>query len=320
MKWRLYKEKLYWLRIQNGWSQEEAGTYCGGVERKHYFLWESGKTPRPHKSTLEAITKGFSLKSIEEIQLKPNETPDPDYLYSYTNRHKNQLENPSTLQKTNSKYKAVIFDLDGTLLKGFDFSWAAVWKYIGDDGGNRKRYTKLYHSKKISYSQWCAYCLESYIKAKLSRSDFQKITSEFRATDQLYETLDSLKSQGYILGIISGGINTFLEELIPDWDDYFDYVFTNQLTFDNKGLLIDIVPTPYDFEGKSQGIKFICDKAGIDISSVIFVGESFNDKYVIDTAGLTIAYTPISKELEELFDVVIEKEGLKQILKYLKTN
>jgi len=50
------------------------------------------------------------------------------------------------------------------------------------------------------------------------------------------------------------------------------------------------------------------------------MGESFNGKYVIDTADLTIAYTPISKELDKLFDVVIEKEGLNQALKYLKAN
>jgi len=316
MKWRLYKEKIYWLRVKNGWSQEEAGSYCGGVERKHYFLWESGKTPRPHKATLEAIVKGFGLKSIEDIQLKPNQMPDPDYLYSYNNRHNDESKNHRRPLRKEG-YKAVFFDLDGTLLKGFDFSWAAVWEYIGDNGEKRKHYTRLYHSKKINYSQWCAHCLDDYIKEKLSRSDLKKITEQFRVTDQLYETLDSLKKQGYILGIISGGINTFLEELIPDSNNYFDYVFTNQLIFDNKGQLIDIVPTPYDFEGKSQGIKFICDKAGIDISSVVFVGESFNDKYVIDTAGLTIAYTPISKELVELFDVVIEKEGLGQILEHL---
>ena len=48
------------------------------------------------------------------------------------------------------------------------------------------------------------------------------------------------------------------------------------------------------------------------------IGEAYNDKHVIDTVGLSIAYTPNSKELEELFNVVIAEEGLDQILKYFE--
>src|SRR6478609_3708604 len=76
MKPILYKEKLLWLRLQKGWSQEEAAFHCGASDKKQYHLWETGKTRLPRATQLTAIASGFGLENGDELLLKPGETPD----------------------------------------------------------------------------------------------------------------------------------------------------------------------------------------------------------------------------------------------------
>ena len=79
MKPILYKEKLLWLRLQQGWSQEEAAFHCGASDKKQYHLWETGKTRLPRAAQLAAIAGGFKLKNADDILIRPGDAPDPAF-------------------------------------------------------------------------------------------------------------------------------------------------------------------------------------------------------------------------------------------------
>ena len=70
---------------------------------------------------------------------------------------------------------------------------------------------------------------------------------------------------GMTFVIISGGIDTFLQEKIPEAEKLFDYIFINKLQFDTEGRLIGVTTTDYDFKGKATALELICQVNGIDI-------------------------------------------------------
>ena len=85
--------------------------------------------------------------------------------------------------------------------------------------------------------------------------------------------------------LISGGVNTVLEALIPDYDTLFNVKHINNACFDPMtGELVDITPTPYDWSddykgvaGKNVALKRACSKYNLTLQDAIFVGDAEND-------------------------------------------
>src|SRR6185436_15892158 len=91
-------------------------------------------------------------------------------------------------------------------------------------------------------------------------------------TQRCRETLVKLREEGVVTAIISGGINTFLEDKFPDFREYVDFAFINELIFDasDPGLLQGVRATAYDFQGKADALDLICEKAGCSPAEAVF--------------------------------------------------
>ncbi|HEV2705719.1 MAG TPA: HAD-IB family phosphatase [Pyrinomonadaceae bacterium] len=217
------------------------------------------------------------------------------------------------------RYKLIAFDLDGTLLRGCTFSWTLVWDYLGYEKKLQKAGMRRYREGKTTYKQWCEWACKLFTDKNLKREDFKQITQNLRLTKNFYETLKILKNEGLILAIISGGIDTFIEEKIPDANKWFDYIFINKLIFDNFGRLNGVVATDYDFAGKAKALQLICEANGLKIEESVFVGEGFNDEDAACAAGLCIAYPPVAQGLDVVADVCIEEDNLSLIIPHVLT-
>ena len=211
--------------------------------------------------------------------------------------------------------RVIAFDLDGTLLRGVEFSWILVWKYLGFPDTVRKEGMERYMVGEITYQEWCDWACEQFRLGGLKREDFAEITASVTVTKNLHETINVLKNEGFVPGIISGGMDTFLYEKIPDADDLFDYIFINKLSFDSEGIISGVTTTPYDFGGKVLGLEKMCADHGTTIIQAVFVGDGPNDNEVAARAGLSIAYPPKPQGMRAT--VEIAEDDLSLIVPYV---
>lgn len=219
--------------------------------------------------------------------------------------------------RLSSRYPIIGFDVDGTLLRGLEFSWTRVWDYLGFTPDVRNRGMKRYLRGEITYSEWCGWACQHFRSKKLSRDQFAEITQEVTLTRNLREALSFLRNDGRLLAVVSGGIDAFLLECIPDAAKLFDYIFINRMQFDDLGYVAGVEATPFDFGGKATALRRLAASHGLELKNVAFVGEGFNDGAVARSVGLSIAYPPTATGVAHATDYQIETDDLNEILKYL---
>lgn len=212
------------------------------------------------------------------------------------------------------RYRVIAFDLDGTLIRGLQFSWTAVWDHLQFPEQVPKTGMRRYRRHQTTYQEWCEWACGQFRRKGLKREHFKDIVKPFTVTKNLHEAIDILRADGFVTAIISGGIDVFLEELIPDADKLFDHIYINHLKFDPDGLISGVAATSYDFEGKAAALELVCRSHGCELAEAVFVGEGFNDEFVVDKAGLTIAYPPTAQGFSTASAVEIEEDDLMKVI------
>ena len=217
------------------------------------------------------------------------------------------------------KYRVIAFGLDGTLLRGpnFDYSWQLVWREQKLPMKLHSQYMENFHDGKWDYTTWCQQVVKKLRSSGLTRDRIATIAAGVSLTKNFHQTVQTLKNEGFSLAIVSGGIDTFIHDAIPDAEKYFDYIFINRATFDSDGLITDVVPTKYDFEGKAEALKYVCRTIGCGEDQSVFVGEGHNDVDAIKLAGLSIAYPPKDSKVYSHADVSIHDDDLSKILEHV---
>lgn len=206
-----------------------------------------------------------------------------------------------SVNSSNTSVKRVVaFDLIGTLIKGFRYSWAILFKAIGNNGKEAVAFTNDFEFDRISYPEWCKLGCEILHKGGLTFDKVQKVLNISGAslTNGLREAIELLKKNECKVVIISGGADSILYSLIPDADELFDEIFINKLIYnDETGILDKIIPTLYDWDrfgigvaGKQSGFLHLCDKYGVKPEDSVFVGDDFNDIEGMAIAGMKIFY------------------------------
>ena len=216
------------------------------------------------------------------------------------------------------KYKLVCFDVDGTLIDNVVYSWELFHDYFKTDMGKRAGARDKFFSGQISYEEWALHDIELWKEAGARRDDLVKAIKHLKLMEGAMDVIDSLKSRGVKLCIISGSIDIIPETLIPGFDDIFEYVYLNKMSFNSAGEITDIKVTEFDIDGKAEALKIICEKEGVRLDECVFVGDHLNDLKILEVAGLGIAFDPKDDELRKVADVVIEKKDLREVLKYIE--
>lgn len=225
--------------------------------------------------------------------------------YAYEN--KNILKRNYSLVKENKSYShLVIFDLDGTLIKGIKYSWTLLYQAVGIDTSICNYNKKRFERREITYPDWCKYDCEELKQSGLTREKaFAATERNCALTKNFYPAIHMLKDLGFAVAIISGGADPVLYSLIPNADDLFDgNILINRLNFDRDGRLESITPTEYDWDdellgvkGKKAGLELFCKKYNIPFDeesgtypNCVFVGDDDNDFKAMEAAGLRILY------------------------------
>jgi phosphoserine phosphatase len=188
--------------------------------------------------------------------------------------------------KETENIRLVCFDLDGTLIDKTVFIWSTLHEHFASDPRKRKQAAADYRSGRISYPDWFETDLELLKAGGADRDKIFKTLESLKLTAGAKDCLSTLKDRGYKLGLISGSIDVVLEHFFPEKP--FDHVLINRIDFDEAGQIAGGTPTPYDLEGKADGLLELARREGLSVSQCAFIGDNFNDLPVMKAAGFSI--------------------------------
>jgi HAD superfamily phosphoserine phosphatase-like hydrolase len=208
------------------------------------------------------------------------------------------------------KFKAVIFDIDGTLTP--EISWTALTR---DMGASVEEHMVIYHEHrdgKITYETSKRKLLELWRKTgNTDKNYFETVFSGWPLKDGAKDLIDYLNLKNYLLCLITGSTSLYAEIVakrlgIKEW-------FANaSFDWDDKGNLIDF---HYEIEQEkvklNQFVEF-CRKKGLDPKDCAVVGDGYNDAGLFSLTGNGIAVK--SKDSHFLDEIAWKKiENLSEI-------
>jgi phosphoserine phosphatase len=215
------------------------------------------------------------------------------------------------------RFDLIAFDVDGTLIHHPEDK--TVWevfnlKFTGSDDQNAQRWD-LYKAGKLSYAEWVALDIEGWRAAGATREILRNSLDGLTLVRGARETLADLKLRGIRLAVISGTLDLALDVLFPDHP--FDEIYTNQLIFDDAGLISHWHATPFDMDGKGVALRSIALREDIPLARCAFVGDHANDLAAVRLAGFSVAFNPKSAELEAVASAIVRSNDLRDVLPHL---
>gem|GEM_PF-3632198 len=219
-------------------------------------------------------------------------------LYNYQRKKQNNF--PSSPFSRGQKIKLVVFDFDGTILQGQNYkhSWIEIWKHLNYDPSIRKDLQnkhKINH-REYTFKDWCNDCVDYFKKRNFKRGDVNEIIKnrKLKLATNFVEVVSVLNALGIRIIIISGGIDTFINEVIDDSTlELIDEVFVNKFIYNKQGPLESVIPyqeNESDGAGKIRILNNYCKKKNIDLKEVVFVGDEVNDIDIMQIVEKPIVY------------------------------
>ena len=198
---------------------------------------------------------------------------------------------------------AVLFDLDGTLVRyhGIDFesSWGAVAAAAGVTEASQ-RLMREYLPRRAAYPEWVARDAQLLTGIPLERVTAEVLPAPYAAG--VREAVSALRGR-YCLGILSSGV-----DLVADWvrDDLgMDFALANHLEVVD-GRFTGRSETRVDLWAKAEAMTRIVEARGWSLDCICFVGDHFNDVPAMRLVGLSVAANPKDDRLTETADHVID--------------
>ncbi len=189
--------------------------------------------------------------------------------------------------------KAVIFDMDGTLVQ-YAGPFQSSWDAVGYAAGLKEEWDRLmehYFPHKELYWEWTA------ANAQLLRGiPTQKIFGAVLPppyTPGVRQTIPKLK-QKYGLGILTSGLDFIADYICKDLG--LDFYLANGLKV-HQGVFTGECERRVYLWTKDQHVRELCRREGLNPKEVCFVGDHLNDISVMKSVGLAIAFAPKAPEL-----------------------
>ncbi|RLF96014.1 hypothetical protein DRN50_02675, partial [Thermococci archaeon] len=183
--------------------------------------------------------------------------------------------------------KFVIFDLDGTIIKE-NSAWEMLHKHFKVDPSIVEKNKELYEKKIIDVDRW----IEMDIKLWKNphKKTIEDVLKKYTLIEGIKEFVEYLKKRGFILGIVSSGIDILAEKVADELG--IDICYSNSLIFDEKGFLIGGKGN-VDLLRKKEIAKNLSEKFKIPLKNFIIIGYTGYD--MIDGVGIKIALNPKEK-------------------------
>jgi phosphoserine phosphatase len=198
---------------------------------------------------------------------------------------------------------AVVFDLDGTLVRyhgvEFESSWGAVAAAAGVAEAS-DRLLREYLPRRDAYPEWVAKDAELLTGIRTERVMSRIFPAPYAAG--VRTAVAALRGR-HRLGILSSGV-----DFVADWvreDLGFDFSLANHIEIAD-GRFTGRSETRVDLWAKDEAMRRIAGEQGISLGRICFVGDHVNDLPVMRIVGLAIAANPKDERLRDAADHVID--------------
>ncbi|HET7538500.1 MAG TPA: phosphoserine phosphatase SerB [Polyangiaceae bacterium] len=142
----------------------------------------------------------------------------------------------------------------------------------------------------------------------------RSLIERFELTPGADRFVKILKSLGFRVGLVSGGFTFFVDELSARFG--LDFAFANELEVEAGKLTGRVRGTIVDGERKAQVLKEMAHLHGCRLEQTVAIGDGANDVYMLQTAGLGIAFRAKPK-LQEVADMSLNHHERLDTLLYL---
>lgn len=179
--------------------------------------------------------------------------------------------------------RLVCFDMDSTLIQTEVIDELAKVAGIGDQVAS---ITESAMRGEIDFSE--SFRQRMALLEGLEESTLQQIAKDLPITEGAERLISTLRHFGYKVAILSGGFTyfaNFLKEKLG-----VDYVYANQLDFENGKLTGKVKGDIIDGQMKAKLLQQLAEEEGISTEQVIAVGDGANDLPMLSIAGLGIAF------------------------------
>ncbi len=201
------------------------------------------------------------------------------------------------------RIKAVIFDLDGTLVRyhgvEFESSWGAIAAAVGKQMDS-ERLLAEYLPRRDAYPEWVtqdALLLTGIPVREVTRKIFPPPYA-----NGVREAIQRLHGR-YRLGILSSGVDLVADYVREDLG--LDFALANHLEIVN-GRFTGGSETRVDLWQKADVLRGIASAQRLALSEICYVGDHLNDVPVMQIVGLAIAVNPKHEALEHAADHVTQ--------------
>jgi len=122
---------------------------------------------------------------------------------------------------------------------------------------------------------------------------------DWKSTDDIIQAAKNLDSMAKIIFLgENADLVAFEKELSGNIGDEAYALFTTE-------YMMEVTPAT---STKANGVKWLCEKFGIDISEVICIGDNYNDLSMIKQAGLGVAVANAVDAAKEIADYITEND------------
>ena len=211
-----------------------------------------------------------------------------------------------------SRFRLVIFDLDGTLIRLDKSVWQLLHDALGTDPEERTATLRAARSGAITYDEWFQTDLVMLREAGARRGDIARILGGLEVQEGAWELMDALREAGTRLAVISGGLKMTVDLAFPDFE--FDRVFINEVHYDEEGTILGGASTPYDGPGKARGLEKLAREWDLSADEIAFVGDGSNDVEIAACAGFSVAWGNAPEGLKAVSTCSVPGPDLRELI------
>lgn len=207
----------------------------------------------------------------------------------------------------------VVFDFDGTLAEHRG-SWGLLYRLFGVERAGEAR-TEAFWDGELTFPEWCAGNVADWRDRGVRREHLDRAAAAVKWTRGAEELLAELARRDVPFGVVSGGVLDVVERVEALGPSF---VVANEIVYED-GVPTGVIPrVPPDAKGEI--LEELGDRAGVDPTEFVYVGDSHTDEEAIAVAGTTVAFDPdsrIEKSAVETADHVVRERDLRELVPIL---